>query len=1635
MKKTLRKSLSWLLSVVMIFGVFTFVGHPIYFAGETALQNTSSISSTIFVYGGNVSITCSASGSTGCYEYSVSLKKTDDTQWTTLQKYGKNTTLNFTPPEIADYNICVKVKDNTGAEIKKFFVLRHTKDLVNNSSISSMSIRLGETVNVVASAVGGKGNYQYAIHYKKSTDAKWTTVQNYSSNNTVIVKPMKTTLYDICVSAKDSTEMVEKRYFTVNVLKPIPLENISEVDVTAVQLGKSFTVSAAASGGISPYTYAVYYKKKTDTKWTTAQNYNSNSTVKVTPMKNTAYDICVKVKDNAGAIEEKLFAVSVTNGVLSNTSTISDTEIALGNSLTVRASAKGGVPPYNYAVQYKKVTDTKWTTAQSYGTQAIISVKPVKTVTYDVCVKVKDSNNSEQKKYFTVPVVKNMTAHKMQHIVYKSATCTNNGNIEYWYCSDCQKYFKDEKGITEISLENTIIKAVGHTVVIDPAVAPTDTTEGHTEGSHCSVCGEVFTSPEIIPIPKPEEYTITYNIVGNDNYLKKLEISNPNRTTYTKNDDFSFQPITIEGYEWAGWFDASGEKVTKIQKGTTGDMTLWAKFEKYPYTVTFDSPLVPYNDTNTLTRYVSDTTPLRDLEWTGYVFMGWSDDTGKIIREIKPGTTNIKVHANWTSNRNQTKPNDYLKKEPIIIDNSQNGQYLFIYDIGTIINVPLYTIRDFGNAIGMKIEESYTTSVTMGKEEAKSVNETVANATTKSSSWILSKDWNELVTEIEGGNQTITNQTSIAISDGSSTAHTDNYNENNGNSNEVASKSGTTSKTISKDTTNDTTNDTTGGEIGFEAGVKTAFVETKVSGKITNEHSHGHEEGHEEGNEEGSSTEEAEANTNTWNEDRGYSNSFSTSHDKTISNSIANSASEEWQYSISKSIGGSNSESTTDTISETKEKSYASAFSYTTQETETRVSTWSNEGAPVGWYRLVCAGKVHVFAVVGYDIASKNYFVYTYSVLDDETYDFYDYSKNDPSYSDYNNGVLPFEVPVFVNEYVTEATMYTKGLTIERATGIIDGYNGESKNVWIPDNFVIDNDDGTYDIIQVKGIKANVFQGNSNINSVRLSSYITNIPDNAFKNCTSLKHIYSNNLENIGNSAFANCLSLVDVEHDNLKSIGNNAFDGCTQLADFDISSKVQSVGNTAFNGVNKVTAEANNANVVSSIAKCGAKSVTIDLGKMSDELRNVTITTNIIDNFTLNGKGKTLYNVSIESSAKTTTLSRITFTDNQKTPLRINSQNVNLNQVNITNSTGMTMILESENTNIYLRGINTFTTTSKNAVLCKNISVALIPRTNETTKLSVPQGDILVCGDSVYSSLLNASIRTISQSDFENMISSHIVYFNANGGSVPTQSKSVAYNSTYGTLPTPTRDYHWFDGWFTAQNGGVKVSSDDIFTGDGDITLYAHWTQKDISNWVLESNVPSGAMIKDTKWTYDLTTTTTSSNSYLYGYTLYNTTWYWSDYGAWSGWQNEAVYGSESREVSTRYIEPTYKTQYNYNRWKSNAGHNWGPCKGTWSGVYCPNYEERGWTDDPLPYVETRYSPQIPGNFNIYGDNGANAWYNEWTRQVQTGGGYTQYTYRDRYKIYTYYFKKVESKESSTEVRTSDSISNVNKWVRYIEK
>jgi len=188
--------------------------------------------------------------------------------------------------------------------------LPFVSEFANVSDISDGEIMLGDTVEIDAKALMGEGDYTYAALYKKKADKKWTVKQNYSTNDVITIKPAKATDYDVCVKVKDSTGKIVKKFFELKVNEK--LKNTSTISAATIKKGNTVTLKGSAAGGVGDYTYAVLYKKKSETKWTVRQGYKDNDEILVRPYTNTDYDICIKVKDEKDHIAKKYFTVTVT---------------------------------------------------------------------------------------------------------------------------------------------------------------------------------------------------------------------------------------------------------------------------------------------------------------------------------------------------------------------------------------------------------------------------------------------------------------------------------------------------------------------------------------------------------------------------------------------------------------------------------------------------------------------------------------------------------------------------------------------------------------------------------------------------------------------------------------------------------------------------------------------------------------------------------------------------------------------------------------------------------------------------------------------------------------------------------------------------------------------------------------------------------------------------------------------------------------------------------------------------------------------------------------------------------------------------------------------------------------------------
>lgn len=1053
--------------------------------------------------------------------------------------------------------------------------------------------------------------------------------------------------------------------------------------------------------------------------------------------------------------------------------------------------------------------------------------------------------------------------HTMEHIPFKDATCTEDGNIEYWHCTTCGKYFNDEAGTVEITLEDTVIKAKGHTIVIDPRVEPTEESTGLTEGKHCSVCGAIIVPQEVIPKLEPEHYSIVYHLYDNDSYLEQVGVENPNPDSYTTKDGLLLSNLNALGYIFQGWYDGpgdSGSLIKKIEPGTTGNVELYARWTAIEYDITYKAyktPLAPITDERylhyTINKGLND---LPNPEIYNYVFFGWYNDDEQEVTNIPVGSTgDIALNGYWTSKRYLAKKVDHLE-DPLICTDIDNGVIYFAYEIGTIENIPLIADSEkpiwvIQSVAGLAQQQSQSVETEISTECATGVIEAISKSTVDSRTWTLSEDWtegtqvNELWAEQNG--MTLEEAEMRAKSSSGTYLTTDSW----GGCNTTSTTDGSTALTY--DSQNDIKSSgahldaNMGGSttVGVEGGVP-EVVKGKVEGtfewgvegglkwdKQTNKHS---------GTDTTTIDTTVKSDTSSWNKVESSSQTNTASESITTSRALSQLISSSKGYGKSYSWGGSGSEAWNAESAASESVNTSSTLSYFTSQIKTTTTTYSTDGKSEGCYRLVIAGKAHVFAVVGYDVASKSYFTYTYNVLEDRTYEFLDYSP-DLSFDDCEYGVLPFEVPYFVYEYVSLKTTMTEGLQFKTdsstGTATVTGYSGTETDVLVPTYYSFGN---TY--YKVTGISANAFAGKP-IRALILGDFIKEIPDSAFKNCTALEEV----------SGW-------------FTQIGNEAFSGCTGLENFNVSPDVTAIGENAFAGVPMITVDVLSAdsalkaaeksnpeagdaqkneiameitqNVINSAINSGAQKVALNIAWIIDGIE-LTLDVPELEYFELLGNAARSYtNLKLTSHADTTVLRNLKITDCNRIPLEIFSDNLTLEVVHV-QSPSYVLLLSNDNPNITLIRDSRFESLSGDAVVWKN-PVLISTITDGAVGTLDVSGNVYVCGSITgleYLTVVNGEIIYISEDEFENYVKgAFIIYFDPCGGTVGEASRMVTVGMPIGELPVPTKDYNTFTGWYTEAEGGVQVTAETIIEPMENQTLYAHW---ELNKYTLTYNANGG--------------------------------------------------------------------------------------------------------------------------------------------------------------------------------------------------
>lgn len=182
-----------------------------------ALVNRSKLSSVKVTYGEPITLTASASGGTGGYEYAYFCKKSDADKWYAIRRYSDQSCVEYTTKSTGEYDFVIKVKDSSGAVSKKFFTVNVYRQLRNSSGIVSDTIVKGGSFELYGRASGGTGEYQYAYYCRKSGSTGWYTIQGYSSSTSAVYKPVAAVDYEIMIRVKDSSGKVTEKLLNASV--------------------------------------------------------------------------------------------------------------------------------------------------------------------------------------------------------------------------------------------------------------------------------------------------------------------------------------------------------------------------------------------------------------------------------------------------------------------------------------------------------------------------------------------------------------------------------------------------------------------------------------------------------------------------------------------------------------------------------------------------------------------------------------------------------------------------------------------------------------------------------------------------------------------------------------------------------------------------------------------------------------------------------------------------------------------------------------------------------------------------------------------------------------------------------------------------------------------------------------------------------------------------------------------------------------------------------------------------------------------------------------------------------------------------------------------------------------------------
>lgn len=187
-------------------------------------------------------------------------------------------------------------------------------------------------------------------------------------------------------------------------------------------------------------------------------------------------------------------------------------------------------------------------------------------------------------------------------------------------------------------------------------------------------------------------YEIVYNLNGG-------AIKGEYKTSYTVTDKYQLPEPTKAGYTFIGWYDSDKYTtlVREIKAGTTGKISLYAKWEAIKYQIKYnlDGGVQAPNAITEFTIATNAKLPTPTKE--NAVFAGWYDKEGNLVESITPGRMGrLELTAHWTN-----------KLAYHLNGGFNQGKVIEEYELGDAIDLPIPTRYGY-EFVGWCLDENLT---------------------------------------------------------------------------------------------------------------------------------------------------------------------------------------------------------------------------------------------------------------------------------------------------------------------------------------------------------------------------------------------------------------------------------------------------------------------------------------------------------------------------------------------------------------------------------------------------------------------------------------------------------------------------------------------------------------------------------------------------------------------------------------------------------------------------------------------------------------------------------------------------------------------------------------------------------------